>query len=133
LCGSFTEYASDITVDAHGNIYITGTSQSRDFPLVRPLQFEPSLEEEMISPANAFITKISATGEALLSSTLLGTLGQDDGSGIAVDASGDIYVIGTAGYGGGRRYPEYPFPTVQAIQPNRGNRTFQTFVCRFRP
>src|SRR6266849_5648817 len=57
---------SGIAVDSAGNAYITGETSSPDFPTVNPLQ--PVLN----GPADAFVSKISPTGSALVYSTFLG-------------------------------------------------------------
>jgi hypothetical protein len=46
---------------------------------------------------DAFVAKINPSGSALVYSTYLGGGFQDYGSGIAVDASGNAYVVGTTG------------------------------------
>jgi hypothetical protein len=51
------------------------------------------------------------------------------GAGIAVGSIGDIYVIGTTGYGGGVNMTA-DFPTVRAFQPKRINKSFQTFISK---
>jgi hypothetical protein len=45
---------------------------------------------------DAFVTKINATGSALVYSTYLGGRSDDVGYGIAVDGSGNAYEIGRA-------------------------------------
>jgi hypothetical protein len=125
LGGSNIDRGSDIVVDDVGNTYVIGSSQSENFPLVSPLQ-PPSKNPH--SSGDAFITKISASGAAVLFSTQLGGSNSDYGYGIAMDASGDIFIIGASMYGG-----NYGFPTIRAIQPDRLSRRLQTFVCRIRP
>jgi hypothetical protein len=77
-----------IVVDAAGNSYITGIAGPL-LPQVNPVQPAAS------GGGQAFAAKIDPTGSKLLFSTLLGGLaGGQEGSGIAVDASGNIYVAG---------------------------------------
>ena len=59
-----------------------------------------------------FLTKLNATGTALLYSTYLGGSGLEDGLGIAVDGSGNAYVTGVTG--------STDFPTRKAFQPLSG-------------
>ena len=61
---------------------------------------------------DAFLTKLSATGAALLYSTYLGGNGSDIGNGIAVDPAGNAYVAGTTF--------STNFPTKAAFQPGKG-------------
>jgi hypothetical protein len=79
------EIAGDITVDAGGNIYLTGTTISSDFP---------STATPWTGEADAFITKIAPDGSAILFSTYLGGQLDDRGEGIAVDNTGHVYVTG---------------------------------------
>ena len=84
-----------IAVDGAGNAYITGGTQSGDFPTTL------GAFQTTIGGRDAFVTKVNANGTALIYSTYLGGNlgvggGSDDGQGIAVDASGNAYVTGQA-------------------------------------
>jgi hypothetical protein len=78
-----------ITVDAAGNAYVTGQTSSVNFPLANPLQ--PALGSGF---GNAFVAKLNAAGSTLIWSTYLGGNVLDHGHGIALDASGNVYVVG---------------------------------------
>ena len=72
-----------IAVDASGNVYVGGhSSRSWGSPL-RPY----------LGNTDAFVAKLDASG-ALVWNTFLGGSGADEGRGIAVDASGNVYVGG---------------------------------------
>jgi hypothetical protein len=88
LGGSLGDTGYGIAVDSTGNAYITGFTESTDFPTKNPLQ--AALNGE----ANAFVSKINPTGLALVYSTYLGGSGADFGAGIAVDRIGRAYVTG---------------------------------------
>jgi hypothetical protein len=75
-------------VDSAGNAYITGFTQSKDFPTMNPLQ--PTYGGSY----DAFVAKLNPTGSALVYSTYLGGGGADSASGIAVDSAGSAYVTG---------------------------------------
>ena len=89
LGGNNLDYGYGIVVDSSGNAYVTGRTDSTNFPLVNPLQ------ATIGGPGDAFVTKINATGSQLVYSTYLGGSGYEAGDGIAVDGSGNAYVTGT--------------------------------------
>jgi uncharacterized repeat protein (TIGR01451 family) len=116
LGGSFVDRASSIAIDSAGSAYVTGWTESPDFPVFNPWQ--PSLA----GVRDAYVTKVSPDGTTLLFSSFLGGLSVDAGLGIAVDASGSAYVTG---------YTESEdFPTINAFQPARGGGR-DAFVTRF--
>ena len=78
-----------IAVDGSGSAYVTGTSESAGLPTTAGA-FDTTYNGSM----DAFVTKLSASGNALAYSTYLGTTGSESGLGIAVDASGSAYVAG---------------------------------------
>jgi len=124
--GSEAEFLSStgrIAVDGSGNAYVTGVTSSRDFPTVNPLQ--PALAGFL----DTFVAKLNAAGSALLYSTYLGGsvrggsgIFGDYSFGIAVDGSGNAYVIGMT--------ESLDFPTVSPLQPNYGGGTFDAFVSK---
>jgi Beta-propeller repeat/Abnormal spindle-like microcephaly-assoc'd, ASPM-SPD-2-Hydin len=161
LGGTGEEQCTGIAVDPTGDAYITGATQSTDFPTKNAIQptFGGGLND-------AFISKFAAGGNTLIYSTYLGGGGTDYGSGIAVDSAGDAYVVGVGGsfvtklnsagtafiysihlggigLGGGIAVDSVGnayvtgsagpnFPTVNAIQPtNRGGT--DAFVTKINP
>jgi hypothetical protein len=116
LGGSGRERGNCITVDAAGNAYVTGATNSADFPTSNPLQ--PVLGNLFF---NAFVAKLTADGSALVYSTYLGgSSGTDRAFGIAVDAAGNAYVSGLASS------PD--FPRTTHIGPPGGG-----FVAKLEP
>jgi len=101
LGGKEPEAAGGIAVDRAGNVYLTGSTQSPDFPTVRPLQ--AAIGNASCSPTgppkelcdDAFVTKLSADGQRLRYSTFLGGNAEDQGLGIAVDSGGVAHVAGS--------------------------------------
>jgi hypothetical protein len=104
LGGAAVDEGMAIVVDDAGNAYLTGRTESLNFPTANPLQANNAGFEDV------FITKINPSGNALVYSTYLGGEGVEFGNAIAVDPAGNTHICGTT-YGG--------FPTVTAIQANR--------------
>jgi hypothetical protein len=113
LGGSVDDEGIDITLDEDGAAYITGNTNSFDFPTINAVQ--PTFGGG-ISPgpsggpaSDAFVAKLMPDGTALIYSTYLGGGSSDFGSGIAVNSAGEAHIIGTA--------LSRDFPTVRAVQP----------------
>jgi hypothetical protein len=81
-----------ITVDSTGNAYVTGFTDSLNFPAKNA--FQPAFGGGL---SDAFVTKLNAAGSALLYSTYLGGSGDEQGHGIALDSVGNVYVSGNTG------------------------------------
>ena len=81
-----------IAVDSNGNAYIAGLATSNNFPTVNSVQ--SSLRS---TAGNAFVAELDPNGAGLLYSTYLGGSGTtgDQANGIAVDSTGNAYVVGT--------------------------------------
>ena len=88
--GELTEACEAIAVDTSGNAYVTGHTESADFPTT-PGAFDRNLDG---FKEDIFVTKLNAAGSALLYSTYLGGIGRDLGYGIAVDGTGNAYITG---------------------------------------
>src|SRR5262249_37119846 len=80
----------DIALDLAGNIYVTGTTSSNDFPVRNP--FQTLRVPGGSSDSDVFVTKINPSGSAILYSTYLGGDDDDLVASIAVDAAGSIYL-----------------------------------------
>jgi len=86
--GSGLEEPYAIAVSGSGSAFVTGSTQSTDFPLVNAFDFARNGVSE------AFVSSLSASGNTLLYSTYIGGIGGEDGWGIAVDGSGRAFVAG---------------------------------------
>jgi hypothetical protein len=119
LGGSGGDYASAIAVDGAGNVYVAGVTTSVDFPTLQPFQ--------AANPGQAaFVSKLNAAGTALVFSTYLG--GASEVAGIAVDATGNVYVAGTTSSAN--------FPVQNAFQPTykgSGAGSVNGFVTKLDP
>jgi hypothetical protein len=87
LGGSNADQGNDIDLDRFGHAYITGFTNSTDFPTNNAFQTTNLV-------VDAFVTKINPTGSDLVYSTYLGGDSSDQGNGIVVDRFGSIYVTG---------------------------------------
>ena len=105
LGGTGIDNAEGIAVDAAGNAYVTGQTYSTDFPTVAPTQAFYGGNQD----SDAFVTEINSTGSALVYSTYLGGSSMDWGNAIALDASGDAYVVGFT--------RSTDFPLAGSLQP----------------
>jgi hypothetical protein len=114
--GSFYDYGNGIAVDTLGNAYIAGQTLSANFPLKNPIQ--PVLSGDN----DAFITKINASGTEFVYSTYLGGSQLDGATGVAVDTSGNAYLVGSTS--------STNFPRLNAIQPTFGGGLNDAFVTK---
>jgi uncharacterized repeat protein (TIGR01451 family) len=90
LGGSGSEFAPRIAVDVGFNMYVAGSTTSADFPGTKP-----STKPEPGTQQTVFVAKINSAGSALDFATYLGgTTGTDTATGVAVDASFNVYVAG---------------------------------------
>jgi hypothetical protein len=121
LGGSNGEGPTGIAVDSSGNVYLAGGTGSTDFPTT-PGAFQRSLVGRRV---HAFVSKLDASGSALLYSTLLGGSEGEVAAGIAVDSAGNAYVAGGTS--------SADFPTAGAFQISIGSSTCthqgKTFPC----
>ena len=88
--GKSVREAFGIALDTVGNAYVTGGSSSADFPTT-----VGAFQTAFLGNSDAFVTKLNATGSALLYSTYLGGSGDEQGMGIALDTLGNAYVTGS--------------------------------------
>jgi hypothetical protein len=94
LGGFGDEQAFDVALDSLGNIVLTGSTSSLNFPTSRPL-----LSTFRGGSDDIFITKFNPTGNALVFSTFWGGSGSDNGVRLTVDTNDTIYVTGTTASG----------------------------------
>jgi hypothetical protein len=106
---------NDIAVDALGNAYVIGSTNSTNFPTVSPLQLANA------GDLDVFVAKLNAAGSALVYSTYLGGSSDDQGTGITLDSQGNAYITG-ATY-------STNFPTVSPLQPKKGG-DWDAFVAK---
>jgi len=84
-----------ITVDATGNAYVTGSTQSSAISFLGGgFLGVPGFDKTLNSGQDAFVVKLNPSGTGLVYATYLGGSSGEDGIGIAVDAGGSAYVTG---------------------------------------
>jgi hypothetical protein len=114
LGGSGKELASDIATHPEGGVAIVGGTTSVDFPLARAADatFNGALEPSGHPEDDAFVTHLAADGTVAFS-TYLGGRGLEQATGVAVDRSGAVYVVGYT------QSDDFPV-TAGALQPSAG-------------
>ena len=100
--GSAADVANSVATDPTGNVYLTGYSNSAGW-------IPAGLDSSQNGQADAFVVKLSPAGQHLWS-TYLGGGGVDAGNGLALDGSGNIFIVGltaTSGWGLGTNNATY--------------------------
>jgi len=127
LGGSSFEFGVAIAVDSDGNAYVTGETNSNNFPTANA--FQPARLQGDARHTNVFVAKLNAAGSALVYSTYLGGHGifaGEIGNGIAVDSSGSAFVGGTTN--------SSDFPTTTGVvRPGGASSGQDGFVTRLTP
>jgi uncharacterized protein (TIGR03437 family) len=120
LGGRGNDRISAMAVDPQGFVYLAGTTESSDFPIVEPA-FQKTHASGMI-----FVTKLNSGGSALVASTFLGI---GSVANIGVEPRGNVIVTGTTS---SDRFPVTP----DAFQPRKPTSAFthsDGFVTRMPP
>ena len=119
LGGGGFDLGGGIAVDSSGNAYVTGSTQSSDFPTTAG-----ALQTILAGgDFDAFVSKLNSTGSALVYSTYLGGSSSDGGDGIALDSSGNAYVTGST------QSSDFP-TTAGALQTTLAGGDFDAFVSK---
>ena len=116
LGGGADDEGLAIAVDGSGNTYVTGVTVSTNFPMAANTYGGSN---------DAFVAKLGPAGSALVYSTYLGGSGFDQGSGIAVDGSGNAYVTGFTQSAG--------FPTTAGAFQTAYGGSSDAFVTKLGP
>jgi Beta-propeller repeat len=94
LGGTFDDRGLDIALDAQGDAYVAGTTDSPDFPTT-PGAFATTYHGN----GDVFVTKLNPSGSAPVYSTYLGGTASEFFPSIAIDGQGNAYVTGATGQG----------------------------------
>jgi beta-propeller repeat-containing protein len=114
LGGNGNDFVDGLALDVDGNIYLTGSTSSTDFPT------RNAISATNHGLADVFVTKLEPNGTNIIYSTYLGgSMDTDEGWGIAVDVTGSAYVVGVT-------FSNDFFTTnaVQAIPPGGNSDAF---------
>lgn len=114
LGGNATDVPAGIAVDLDGFAYVTGFTNSSDFPTAAPFQTYQGFED-------AFVTKLGKNGDQLEFSSYLGGAGADLAEAIVVDQGSNAYVVGYT--------TSISFPTASPYQPSLSG-PFDAFVVK---
>ena len=116
-----------MALDSSGNIYLTGTTNSTDFPTAGSAIQTAGAGSNLVS---GFVLELnpglsSGTSSLVYSSYLGGTTGNQSANGIALDASGNIYVIGST--------KATDFPVSSSAYQSTLNGLQDAFLCKIAP
>jgi autotransporter-associated beta strand protein len=123
LGGSGNDYGQAIAVDSSGNAYVTGYTSSTNFPTTGGV-FQANHAADG-GNNDAFACQIAAAGTSLGYCTYLGGGGNDQGTGIAIDGSGNAFVTGSTTSGN--------FPTTTGASSTSFGGGTDAFVTKINP
>ena len=119
--GSGDEVGYDIALDNSGNAYITGYTNSSNYP-VTPTAYDTSYNGNYVGHSNVFVTKLNPDGTGLVYSTFIGGTNHDAGYGIALDNSGNVYITGVTS--------SNTFPVTSGVYQSSLAGYNDSFVCK---
>jgi hypothetical protein len=95
LGGDFSDSARSIAVDSTGNVFVTGSTQSADYPVTPgAMQMSYSGQAYISTVSHIALTKLDSTGSSLIFSAVIGGSNEDEAARIAIDAAGNSFLTG---------------------------------------
>jgi hypothetical protein len=120
LGGSDLDSCRAIALSPSGTITLGGSTRSSDFPVLGAFQVKPA------GFLDGLVVQMNSTGSALLSSSYLGGIGEDQISSLALDSSGNVYVAGTTS-------TQASFPGTGAGVVTKNGGGSNSFACKISP
>lgn len=121
LGGSGNDVGFGIDVNAAGEAYVAGSTDSSDFPTTTGA-FQETSPVTAPNAASAFLTRLSAAGNTAIYSTYFSGPNGNSGSGVAADNAGQAYLTGSTATG---------LPLVNSIFPVYGGGTTDAYAAKF--
>jgi Beta-propeller repeat len=115
--GSEAEKVTGIALDTSGNLFISGSTQSSDFPR------RAAIQKMLNGKTDAFLTRLKLADLSYGFSTLIGGTGEDKGWGVAVDGDGRPFLTGES--------DSTDFPTTANARQRIHKGETDAFVTKF--
>jgi hypothetical protein len=122
LGGSAADRTNGIAINGANQVYLTGYTQSTNFPLANP--FDNTFGGGTCGSSacyDAYVTQLNIASNTLVYSSYLGGGHEDQGTGITVDDNGNAYITGYT--------KSTDFTTLAAIQPAKATDSCSTTPC----
>ncbi len=116
LGGKDSERGNSLALDSGGNVYITGFTDSQNFPVT------PGTYGRTNNGSDVFISKLNNDLSNLLASTFMGGSGPDSGHSLALDKAGNVYVTGMTN--------STDFPTTPGSYDRTHNGYYDVFIAK---
>jgi hypothetical protein len=116
--GNGEDYGKGIIVDSNGNVFIGGYTDSNDFPASRPQGAGTGGSNDV------FVCELVSNGTSMRFSTLIGGSEDDQGTDVAIDPSGNVFLTGLT---------NGDFPLANPIQGTYGGGEYDAFAVKLNP
>lgn len=120
LGGLQNDQATAVATDSAGDIYVTGSTLSANFPST-----SGAFATTAAGNNDVFVSELNPAGTALIYSSYLGGSGDDQAAGIVVDAQGDAIIAGSTN--------STNFPTTSGALASAAPGGYNTFVSALAP